>query len=166
MDQKNFVSTAKSNVEIVDLKNNISIKTDLIKFDKKIDVIESSINSKIIDSNQNILNANNIIYDLKNRIIKLDNTILKDKNKNIFNIEIAFLDVLKKELIGKDITLNLNNETFQPQNDPRIKGRSIIYRDRFTEITNGIFTTCKRLINVHLGNYQQKKLIMTLKNKL
>ena len=173
LDQKNFVSTAKSNVEIVDLKNNISIKTDLIKFDKKIDVIESSINSKIIDSNKNILNADNIIYDLKNRIIKLDNTILKDKNKNIFNIEIAFLDVLKKELIGKDITLNLNNETFKPQNDPRIKGRSIIYRDRFTEITNGIFTTCKKTdkcppwqLSAKKINHDSKKQIINYNNAL
>ena len=173
LDQKNFVSTAKNNVEIVDLKNNISIKTDLIKFDKKIDVIESSINSKIIDNNQNILNADNIIYDLKNRIIKLDNTILKDKNKNIFNIEIAFLDVLKKELIGKDITLNLNNETFQPQNDPRIKGRSIIYRDRFTEITNGIFTTCKKTdkcppwqLSAKKINHDSKKQIINYNNAL
>ena len=173
LDQKNFVSTAKNNVEIVDLQNNISIKTDLIKFDKKIDVIESSINSKIIDNNQNILNADNIIYDLKNRIIKLDNTILKDKNKNIFNIEIAFLDVLKKELIGKDITLNLNNETFQPQNDPRIKGRSIIYRDRFTEITNGIFTTCKKTdkcppwqLSAKKINHDSKKQIINYNNAL
>ncbi len=144
LDQKNFISIARNNVEIVDLKNNIIVKSDLIEFDNNKGIIKSSIHSEIIDSDQNILTADNVIYDLKNHIIKLDNTFLKDKNENIFNIEIAFLDVLKKELIGKDITLNLNNKTFNTQNDPRIKGRSIIYKDRFTEITNGIFTTCKK----------------------
>ena len=144
LDQKNLISIARNNVEIVDLKNNIIVKSDLIEFDNNKGIIKSSIHSEIIDSDQNILTADNVIYDLKNHIIKLDNTFLKDKNENIFNIEIAFLDVLKKELIGKDITLNLNNKTFNTQNDPRIKGRSIIYKDRFTEITNGIFTTCKK----------------------
>ena len=66
LDQKNLISIARNNVEIVDLKNNIIVKSDLIEFDNNKGIIKSSIHSEIIDSDQNILTADNVIYDLKN----------------------------------------------------------------------------------------------------
>ena len=48
------------------------------------------------------------------------------------------------ELIGKDIAINLNNESFNKENEPRIKGKSIDYNKDRTIVKKGIFTTCKR----------------------
>tara|TARA_B100000963_G_scaffold343426_1_gene345257 strand:- start:3339 stop:5723 length:2385 start_codon:yes stop_codon:yes gene_type:complete len=143
LDQKKQITKATNNIKIVDLKKKISIETDSISYDKNNNVIESLSYSKIVDANNNSLKSDTFIYDLKNGVLKLKNASLKDVNDNIFNIEIAYYDTINDELIGKDILLNLNNKTFNDQNDPRIKGRSIIYKDRFTEISNGIFTTCK-----------------------
>ena len=144
LDQKNMITTASNNVKIIDIRKKISIETDSVSFDKNKNIIESSSYSKIIDNNKNSLSADNFYYDLKKGILKLENAFLKDSNNNTFKIEIAFFDTINDELIGKDILLNLNNKTFNEQNEPRIKGRSIIYKNRFTEISNGIFTTCKK----------------------
>ena len=46
--------------------------------------------------------------------------------------------------MGKDISIDLNNKSFNKDNEPRIKGKSIIYNNGFTEVTKGIFTTCKK----------------------
>ncbi len=59
-------------------------------------------------------------------------------------MEIAFLDTQSNQLIGKDISINLNNKSFDKDNEPRIKGKSIIYKNGYTEVTKGVFTTCKK----------------------
>ena len=47
-------------------------------------------------------------------------------------------------LIGKDIKINLRNDSFgQPDNDPKLKGNSVIYENNKTLIKKGIFTSCK-----------------------
>ena len=43
-------------------------------------------------------------------------------------------EVVVTKLIGKDILINLNNLTFDKENDPRIKGKTISYDDNITEI--------------------------------
>ena len=44
----------------------------------------------------------------------------------------------------KNIFVNLNNQTFNKDNEPRFKGNSIKDNDKQTEVTKGVFTTCKR----------------------
>tara|TARA_B100000575_G_C23132566_1_gene657224 strand:+ start:37 stop:2421 length:2385 start_codon:yes stop_codon:yes gene_type:complete len=144
LDQKNSITTATDNIKIIDLEKKITIETNSIRFDKNKSIIESLSYSKIVDDNNNFLSADALVYDLKKGILKLENAYLKDVNDNIFEIDFAFFDTINDELVGKDVVLNLNNQTFNEQNEPRIKGRSIIYKNRFTEIANGIFTTCKK----------------------
>ena len=76
--------------------------------------------------------------------MKFKNVNLKDFNENNFQIETAFLNTLSNQLIGKDISIDLNNKSFNKDNEPRIKGKSIIYNDGVTEVTKGVFTTCKK----------------------
>ena len=47
-----------------------------------------------------------------------------------------------------------------PEQDPRIYGSSSKGDSKFTEITKGIFTSCKKMIVAHLGASSQKKLLM------
>ena len=51
----------------------------------------------------------------------------KDIYNNSFNVEIAYLNTITNELVGKDILANLDNKSFNKENEPRIKGRSIEY---------------------------------------
>ena len=64
-------------------------------------------------------------YSIKDKIIKLDNTKVSDRDKNTFELEIAYLDLNKKEIIAKDIGLNFKISE-NSENEPRLKGRSLI----------------------------------------
>ncbi len=138
------ITVAKKNVQILNLDKKLSIETDLMNFDKKQNVLESSLSSIIKDKIGNVLKTNSFHYNLSDEILKLQNAKLEDIYNNNFNIEIAYLNTISNELIGKDIVVNLNNKTFNKENQPRIKGRSIEYNENSTEITKGVFTTCKK----------------------
>ncbi len=144
LDQKNLITTAKKNIKIIDIKKNISAETDQITYDKQKKIIESSSISKLKDNFNNILITNNFSYNLNDGILKLKDATLQDFNNNFYSIELAYLNTITNKLIGKDIEVNLNNESFNKDNEPRIKGRSIVYDEGITEIKKGVFTTCKK----------------------
>ncbi len=144
LDQLNLITTAKDNVKIIDLNKQIFIESDNITFNKKKNILESQSKSSLKDDKNNILEADAFFYNLSDGVIKLKNVDLKDFNNNNFKIKNAFIDTFSNQLIGNDIFVNLNNKSFNQENEPRIKGKSIFYNDGFTEINKGIFTTCKK----------------------
>ncbi len=165
------ITTAKDNVKIFDTKKKLLIETDYINLDKKKNVLSSTTTSTIRDKLDNLLKTNNFFYELTNEIIKFQNVTFKDTYNNDFNIEIAFLDTKTNELVGKDIILNLDNKSFNQGNEPRIKGRSIIYNKDKTEITKGVFTTCKKRdkcppwqLSAEKVEHNPKKQIINYKN--
>ncbi len=173
LDQTNFITTAKNNVKITDLNKQILIQTDYLSFDKKKNILESQSQSELKDNKDNTLRADIFEYNLDNGVLKLKNAILKDFNNNDFQIETAFLDTSTNQLIGNDISINLNNKSFDQDNEPRIKGKSIIYKEGFTEVTKGIFTTCKKTdkcppwqLSAEKIQHDSKKEIINYKNAL
>ena len=75
----------------------------------------------------------------------------------------AYINTLSNKLFGKDIAIDLNNKSFNKENEPRLKGKSITYEKYSTEISKGVFTTCKKEINALHGNYLLKKYNMIRK---
>ena len=110
----------------------------------KKNILKSSTPSILKDKFNNILRTKIFHYNLNDKILKLQDAELKDIYNNDFNIQIAYLNTSTNELVGKDIEGNLNNETFNKDNQPRIKGRSIEYNKDQTKISKGVFTTCKK----------------------
>ena len=142
--QSTLITKAKNNIKIINTNKQITIETDSISFDKKRNILKSETTSIIKDKLNNVLKTKSFIYNLNKEVVKLVNANLKDFNNNIYAIEVAYLDTKKNKLIGKDISVNLDNKSFNKNNEPRIKGKSIIYEEGQTEITKGIFTTCKK----------------------
>ena len=110
---------------------------------------------------------------MKDGILKLQKVELIDFNKNNFKIKTAFLNTLSNQLIGQDISIDLDNKSFNKDNEPRIKGKSIIYNNGITEISKGIFTTFKKTDKcppLHLSaekiTHNPKKEIIYYKNSL
>ena len=173
LDQTNLITTAKNNVKITDLNKQISIQTESLFFSEKNNIISSQTVSELKDNKNNILRADTFMYNLDNGVLKLKNANLKDFNENNFQIETAFLDTLSSELIGKDVSINLNNKSFDKENDPRIKGKSIIYNNGYTEVKKGVFTTCKKSdkcppwqLSAEKIEHNPKKEIINYKNAL
>ena len=99
-------------------------------------------NNRIIDEFNNTYELSEFEYSIKDKVIKLNNAKVIDQNKNTFELEIAFLDLDKKEIVAKDIGLNFKISE-NSQNEPRLKGRSLTSDERNT-IVKGIFTFCKK----------------------
>ena len=66
-----------------------------------------------------------------------------DINANTFEMKIAFLDLEKKELVAKDVGLNFKISE-NSENEPRLKGRSLISNNENTIVKKGTFTFCKK----------------------
>ena len=141
IDQSNLY--LKNNVKINDVANKIKISTDEINYDVEKQKIESSSNSEIKDSFGNIYQVSKFEYNIKSKIIKLSNLKVLDVSENIFKIEIAFLDLKKKELVAKDVGINFKISD-DSENEPRLKGRSLISNNENTIVNKGTFTFCKK----------------------
>ena len=141
IDQSNL--NLKNNVQINDNANNIEINKNKINYNLNKNQIQSSSNSEIKDDLGNIYRVSQFEYNLEDRIIKLSNLEVLDVNKNIFKIELAFLDLEKRELIAKDVGLNFKISD-NSENEPRLKGRSLISNDENTIVKKGTFTFCKK----------------------
>ena len=47
-------------------------------------------------------------------------------------------------MLGKDISIDFSNKSFQKDNEPRLKGATIVSNGTDTIISKGVFTTCKK----------------------
>ena len=138
---KNFL-LIEGNVEVHEIANDYRYKSEKITVDRKNNIIKSETKSIIQDKFKNILSVNK--FELDKNIIKVINLNYKDNEDNNLSLDSAHIDTLTNKLIGKDILINLNNLTFDKENEPRIKGKAISYKDNITEISKGVFTPCKK----------------------
>ena len=130
-------------VKIIDKSNSLLIDTDEIKYDVKNQQIISQSSSKIEDKLGNIYQVKDFNYSIKDKLIKLNNLKAFDADKNTFIVDIAFLDLKKNELIAKDVGLNFKISK-ESENEPRLKGRSLINNEKETIVKKGTFTFCKK----------------------
>jgi len=135
---------AIGNVEIYDSTNNIILISNKILYHIDQNKIESDSQSTIEDELGNLFLSESFVYTLKDNLIKFDNLEFKDIQKNISQIDTAFVNVESKKLIGKDILIDFNNENFNEDNEPRLKGNSVTSDTNQTFVTKGVFTTCKK----------------------
>ncbi len=133
----------KKDVEINDKNNNLFINSNEINYDIINELIISRTDSEIVDNLGNIYKVKEFEYSLKKKIIKLNQLIAFDANKNSFIVDIAYIDLKKKELIAKDVNLNFKISE-NSENEPRLKGRSFINDENNTIVEKGTFTFCKK----------------------
>jgi len=135
---------AEGNVEIKNLSKNISIKTQNIFYQGLDGVIKSKSKSIIEDQFSNIFITDSFFYTLINDVIKITNAEIIGVEKNILRIEKAYINLTSNKIIGKDVSIDFNNKNFEKNNEPRLKGRTVVANQNETIVTKGIFTTCKR----------------------
>ncbi len=139
----NSYLSLKENVRIKDNINNLIIKSDEINYNLNERKIISQNPSEIIDEFDNIYKVKGFEYSINDKIIKLDNLFALDKDKNSFLVDLSYLDLNKKELIAKDISMNFKLIE-SSENEPRIKGLSLVSNKKNTIIKKGTFTFCKK----------------------
>ena len=138
-----MVST-KNKTIITDLNEKLVLQSNTINYDRNKKNLSSDYKSSLKDRFGNSFAMESFNYDKMKNILKVENLILNDFENNNFKADIAFINTKSKKLFGKDIEINLNNKSFNKDNEPRLKGRTVINDNNFTEVGKGIFTTCKR----------------------
>ncbi len=133
----------KNEVEVYDNTNNLKISSNELNLDLVEQKITSQSNAEINDNLGNIYQVSQFEYDVKSKIVKLIELKVLDINSNTFEMEIAYLDLEKKELVAKDVALNFKISE-NSENDPRLKGRSLINDNKNTIVKKGTFTFCKK----------------------
>ena len=163
--KKLSVLNATGNVEISDLERNILIKSQNIFYYIKDKKIESQSKSSFVDKIGNKLSSENFIYTLSDDLIKFNKVKIIDTEKNILNVEKAFLNLKSNKLIGKDVYINFDDASFQKNSEPRLKGNSIISDGEITTIQKGVFTTCKKNDNCPPWQFSAKEIKHDKKKK-
>jgi LPS-assembly protein len=156
---------AIGNVTINDLTKKTLIKSENIFYyiDKKI--IKSSTQSSIEDDQKNLFLAQGFTYNLNDSLIKVDKVKIVDLEKNIIQIDKAYINLISKKLIGKDLSIDFNNVSFNKENEPRLKGVTVSSGVNETLITKGLFTTCKKNDNCPPWQLSAKKIRHDKKKK-
>ncbi len=135
---------ANGNVKILDKKEDLEITSESIFYDQEKNLIKSEVKTNIKDNNQNYYLVDKFLYEINKNLIKVENLIYKDLQNNTMQTSLAYINTKTNRLFGKDVSLDLNNKTLNNNNEPRIKGNSIINDNNYAEINKGIFTTCKK----------------------
>ena len=141
--QVNEIILAEGNVKLYRTDKNFKIETDKIKYQTGINLISSDTKTKLKDDSQNRFIFEKFSFNINDNILKVTNLDFTDKTKNKFVTPLAYINTESGNIFGKDVRIDLNNSSFNEQNQPRLKGRSLINDSTGTKITKGIFTTCK-----------------------
>ena len=175
-DKKENIIDAKKSVKITDTKTNDELKSDKIQYSKNEEKILAEGNVFFKGSNGVTMKTEIVLYDIKNQVIKSNqstkmndgygNSILLDmfnystKNKslrskgyiemtdkyeNMYFFDDIFIDVKKKKIAGSNLKLKFKKDTFgNIENDPRLVANSAVITENKSYIEGGVFTTCKK----------------------
>jgi LPS-assembly protein len=141
--QSTSVINAIGDVEIKDLTKKTLIKSQSIFYNINKKIIKSLASSSIEDDLKNLFLVESFTYTLNDDLIKINKAKIIDFQKNVLQVDKAYLNLTSNKLIGKDLTVDFNNGS-QNNNEPRLKGNSLTVDENETIITKGVFTTCKK----------------------
>ena len=171
IDQKSLIINANGNIKIYQREKNLLIETESIIYDRKNKTINSEAQSTLTDNKGNFFKIESFFYEIDKNIIKIKNANFTDKENNKFITSLAYINTKSNKLFGKDISIDLNNKSFDKENEPRLKGNSVINNEQYTEITKGVFTTCKKRddcppwqLSAERIKHDKKKKIINYKN--
>mgnify|MGYP001180404802 CR=1 FL=1 len=140
--QKDFIFEADGNVEIYKIDENFLIKNNKIIFDQKRNIVSSDSETKIDDKFGNTYFVDSFEYKINQNLVKIKSLVTKDNQNNIFKSSLAYLNTKSGRIFGKDVNASLGNSSVG--NNFRLKGNSAVIEDEVSQITKGVFTTCKK----------------------
>ena len=157
-DQKNFIFNANGNIEIFQTDGLFVIKTNKIFYDQEKNIVLSNETTKVEDNFGNVYFADNFEYEIDKYLIKVNNLISKDTQNNTFRTSLAYINTNSGKIFGKDIKIDLKNKSAQSENDYRLRGNSGEIDENSSNITKGIFTTCKKRDGCPPWTFSAKKI--------
>jgi len=110
-------------------------------------LLQSDENSILSDIDGNVIEISMFQYDIKNYLFSSIGKIkILDVNKNKYFFKEIYVDTKKKEMIGSDISVVLDQENFgvSKESDPRFVANDIFVANNKTTLSKGVFTVCQK----------------------
>ena len=128
----------------IKIENKYEIISSNMFYDRRSQKIYSKRETTIKDISGNIYNLeNNFQLDLVKEVIATKKTNIIDTDNNIYAFENAKINLITKEILGKELKIDFVDNYFGiPNNDPILKGRSAVSNDKQTKIYKTVFSTC------------------------
>ena len=133
-------STVKINID-----KKYFIQTDNIEYSIIDKTILSNNKTKMKDDDGNSFTVSKFKFLVSEKLFNGENLNFLDNNDNEYIFKNAVVRLTDKQILGKDFQLNFNKKTFgNIDQDPRLKGNSVIVKNDSTTVKKGVFTTCKK----------------------
>ena len=130
---------------IIFIKDEYTIKSENIIFLRNKKEIFSEAATNITDNYNNNFTSENFLFSIPDEILKSKNVTFKDHIGNKTTFENFFGDLKNKQVYGKNAKYFFNKGSFgNKKNEPRLYGNILESNSNKTEVSKGIFTTCKR----------------------
>ena len=145
-DKKNNIIITYDNTELI-IKEGYKLDTKNIKYDTRKKLVVSNDNSILTDSEGNYIETNMFQYQIKNKLFSSVGKIkIIDAKKNKYFFKEIHVDTKKKEMIGSDVSVILDQENFgvSKQSDPRFVANDILMTKNLTSLSKSVFTVCKK----------------------
>ena len=145
-DKINELIISYGNTELL-LKEGYKLITKDVSYDTKEMILSSNENSIFSDTDGNIIETNMFQYQIKNNLFSSIGKIkITDMKRNKYFFKELHVDTKKKEMIGSDVSVILDQENFglSQESDPRFVSNDIFISKNKTTLSKGVFTVCKK----------------------
>ena len=135
-----------NNTEVM-LKEGYKLVSKNISYDIIKKILNSSEKSIFTDSDKNIIETTMFQYDIKNNLFSsLGKIKIIDINNNKYFFKEIHIDTEKKEMIGSDVSIVLDEQNFgvSEKSDPRFVANDILIANNQTKLSKGVFTVCQK----------------------
>ncbi len=148
------------------INENYKVNSSDVNFLLDKNIIFSDKSTKLIDNDGNNIQLKSFKYFNQTEIIKGTKIKLLDKEENNYFIDEGMLKLKEYEMLGKNIQVYLRRNSFgNSENEPKLKGNSVHYKDDKTIISKGIFTSCNENDNCPPWVITSKKIVHDKKQR-
>jgi len=144
-DKFNEKITTYNNSELI-LEEGYKLTAKNILYNIKDKILESNNNSILTDLDNNTIQTTMFQYDTERNLFSSIGKIkIVDKNNNKYKFKEIYIDTKKKEMVGSNISVVLDEKSFglKEENDPRFVANNILLTKDKTTLSKGVFTVCK-----------------------
>ena len=129
------------------LKDGYKLNSKNVSYDALKKILNSNENSIFIDTDGNKIETSAFQYDIINHLFSSIGEIkVYDINKNKYFFKEIYIDTKKKEMVGSDISIVLDQQNFgvSKENDPRFVANDVFVSKDHTKLSKGVFTVCQK----------------------
>ncbi|MDC0615846.1 organic solvent tolerance protein [Candidatus Pelagibacter sp.] len=162
-EELNYIKSIEKIITIgnteIEYNNEYFLSTKNIIYFKNLNKILSNNKVQINNQLKNFSTFSDFVFLINENLLKGNNIEYLDSSLNKIFLKKGILDLETKEIAGKDLLIEFDNGiSNDSRNEPRLKGISFYSNNKKSEITKGVFTTCKKTDNCPPWELSSKKI--------